>query len=549
MISKVLSRIITILVLIIVIIAIILLFNGKTDTAKIQLLGEPKITIYQNDTYKEPGYNIIDTEDTSGYYINVEGYVNTNKVGIYYLQYLLYNKSGTLISIAEREVVVLIDPYSSVYITLNGEDEEYYFTGDYFDLGAVAYSGNNDITNEIIVESNVVDTIPGMYEVKYQVIVNNKVKEIVRTVYIIDYEIEENIDYDNLRIDLQIKSDNYAYTILPDGDKEFDRDILYPFEAEGIYNFDIYLKNGSHKKYSVKVDQIDKEGPTGTCTLTHDNNRTTVTMNVSDKSGISKYSYNGLDFRNKQTVLSTLTPNVTIRAYDKYNNYTDIKCKSEYGTGFRNIPNNKSGYIVCGTSVTKESQELDQLMQSYGYKTRWAVAAAGTYLVSYKYNIPYFWGGKYVKKGFNPEWGCRHKVYGKVVCSKEMGGEYCQWGLDCTGFTSWAFAQAGFDYNIIRQDKQSEGKWGNFNALSHRFKFSSANMAYANQIKPGDIVHKEGHVGLVIGVSADTIQVAEMRGPILIDIIKKSNGASINGQSNFTNFVLMEDFYKMYGNS
>ena len=547
--NKLLSRIIIVLLALIVVIAIILLSGGIKETARLELIGAPKITLYQNDTYKEPGYNIVDTSDTSGYYINVDGYVNTSKVGIYYLQYLLYNKRGELVSTAEREVIVLIDPSTNVYITLNGEEEEYYLVGDYTDLGATAYLGNTDLSSDIITDSNVISTIPGTYEVRYQVIVNNRSKEVTRIVYIIDYEISEDIDYDNLKISLLIKCDNYAYTLLPDGSKEYTKDILYSFSEEGIYNFDIYLKNGSHKKYSVKVDNIDKEGPTGTCTLTHDINKTTIIMNVSDKSGISKYTFNGMEFSGNQTTINTLSPNVTVRAYDKYNNYTDVKCKSEYGLGFRNINNNKSGYIVCGTSVSSASQELDLLMQSYGYKTRWAVAAAGAYLASYKYHIPYFWGGKYVKKGFNPEWGCRHKVYGgKIVCSKAMGGEYCQWGLDCTGFTSWAFAQAGFDYNIIRQDKQSEGKWGNFNALSHRYKFTSGNIGYANQIKPGDIVHKEGHVGLVIGVNNDTVQVAEMRGPIIIDIIKKSNGVSTNGQSNFTNFVLMDDFYKMYGN-
>ena len=362
----------------------------------------------------------------------------------------------------------------------------------------------------------------------------------------------------NLIMDLLISCDNYYYTILPDGTRSYSKYISYSYDEVGDYEFDLYLMNGSHKKYIVNIESIDREGPTGTCTLYYENNQTTINMNVTDKSGIQKYSYNGLDFYNNTTTLSSITPNITVRAYDKHNNYTDIKCKAELGEGFRSINidssghvQNKSGWIVCGTSVTKDNQELDNLMQSYGYKTRAAVAMAATFLANYKYNIPYFWGGKTITKGIDPTWGCRRNHSTDHNCSKPMASDksYCEYGLDCGGLVRWAFIQAGFDSSILRGEDIVTLRWGKFNPREHLYKFGSNNMAYINQIKPGDIVHKPGHVALVIGVDKDTIQVAEMTGPVIITILSKPNGNSINKQSSFTEFLLMDEFFKMYGNS
>ena len=556
--SRNISRIITFVVLIIVVIAIILLLRGNGDTAKIELIGGNEIVIYQNDQFSDPGYNIIDSNNKTGFYVNIDGKVDTSKLGIYFLKYLLYNNKGNLVSDAERKVIVLEDRINNVTIDLNGDEEEYFFINDYIDNGAVAYQGNNDISHLITIDSKLNPSEVGKYEVKYQIVLNNKIKETSRIVNIIDYNIDENVDLEKLTINLLVNCEDYAYTLLPDGIKEYSKDISYLFNDIGIYNFDIYLKSGSHKKYSVDIVSIDREVPVGTCSLYHENNKTTIKMNVTDKSGIKKYVYNGLEFYDNKTILSTMVTYAIVRAYDNSNNYTDFKCKSEYGTAFRKIDVtdnghilNKSGWIVCGTSVSAASRELDDLMQSYGYKTRDAVAAAAVYLATYKYNIPYFWGGKTTQKGFDINWGCRRNHKTEHNCSKPMASDnsYCEYGLDCAGFTRWCFIQAGFDTNILRGEEQSEGKWGNFDAKAHRYDFNSGNQYYINQIKPGDIVHRPGHVGMVIGVDNEYIQVAEMKGPILIDVIRKSNGTSINSQSNFTDFVLFDDFYKEYGNS
>ena len=556
--SKNLSKIITISVLIIVIIAIILLFQGNGDTAKLELNGLNEMIIYQYDQFIDPGYNIVEANNKTGFYVNVDGRVNTNQIGIYFLKYYLYNKKGVLVSSNERKVIVLQDKIFNVTIELNGDEEEYYFVNDYTDKGAVAYQNNNDITHLINIDSNVNDKEVGKYEVRYQIILNNKVKEVIRKVNIIDLDVKEDVDFEKQNINLIVNCDDYAYTLLPDGIKEYSKNVDYLFKDVGVYEFLVFLKSGSSKKYSTDIVSIDKEGPVGTCDLEYDNNKTIITMNVTDKTGISKYLYNGLTFTTNQTTVNGQNYNVTVRAYDKANNFTDIKCKAKFSTGFKNINvnssgrvQNKLGYIKCDTQTANDSRELDQFVQSYGYKTRDGVVAAAVFLANYKYDIPYFWGGKTTAKGIFQDWGCSRSHRTDHQCGKPLKSDYsyCELGLDCGGFIRWAYIQAGFTEDIVRGEDIVEHKWGNFNPRNYLYKFNSNNLAYINQIKPGDLIHREGHIGLIIGVTNDKLQVAEMKGPLLVTTINKFTGASISKQGNFTEFVLMEEYFKMYGNS
>ena len=547
-----LNKIIKILV-IVIILTIVLLSRGCNGTVEIQLIGNEKITIPQNGQYIDLGYNIVGTDNTDDFYVDVSGSVNTNKVGVYPIEYILYNKNGKYISKVKRQVTVTNDKLSNISMYLKGEEEEYFFINDYIDHGIEVYNGSTDISDEVDVISNVDIENIGKYEVRYQIYNNSDFKEMIRKINIIDFDIVKEINEVDLVINLNIDCEDYYYTILPDNTKVYSKYVNYSYDEIGEYEFDIYLRSGSHKKYTVYIDSVDNIGPSGTCTIYYDNSKTTITVNAQDPSGISKYSYNGLDFYGNTTMINSIATNVVIRAYDKRYNYTEIKCKAEYTNSFRNVSTSKNGWVKCKTNFIKENNELEMLMQGYGYKTRGAVSAAAVYLLEYKYDIPYFWGGKYILKGFNPSWGCEQTHKTGSYCSRPTNSDHslCEWGLDCTGYTTWAFIQAGFDRSVVRLDNQSEGKWGNFSAKQHKYAFSNNNISFANQIKPGDIVWSStdtgGHVGLVIGVDNDSVQIANMVGPIRTTVIKKTGGR-VSGNWNFTHFVLMDEFYMMYGN-
>ena len=76
----------------------------------------------------------------------------------------------------------------------------------------------------------------------------------------------------------------------------------------------------------------------------------------------------------------------------------------------------------------------------------------------------------------------------------------------------------------------------------------TGNQDKVDLIKPGDLVHTEGHVGMVIGTSDTMLKVANMREGVKISYIKKSNGQSTNNDKSFDSFVLFDEFFAMYGN-
>ena len=556
--DKKMDKIILMLILLIVIVLVfVLLKNRFNDSAKLELVNGADIVLYENDPFIDPGYKIVNNKnDSSGYYINKEENVVTNKVGKYYVKYLLYNKNGKLLDEKIRNVIVLEDAISHVKMTLKGAEDEYFFINDYFDNGITVYKDNNDITNQVKIENNVIPSQVGDYEVKYQITIDGKTKETIRKVHIVDLDIRENIDIQNFSINLIINNSAYDYTLLPNGKSDPLNNINYSYQDIKEYDFDIYLKSGSHKKYTVNIQKMDSVGPVGTCTIYYSNTTTQIVMDASDSSGIKKYSFNGMDFNNNIQDLNGIITNVSVKAYDNFDNATDIKCQAKFKREFKNVTPSKK-YIVCGQDLTKANSDLDALMQSYGYKTRDAVAAAALYLAGFDVNIGYQWAGKYTQKGFDSNWGCKKSVTrsssGRLVCSNVISesSDTCQAGLDCTGYTSWAFAQAGFSKDILRTSSQSTGMWGEFNAKKHKYSFRN-NQDKVNLIKPGDIVHIQhettGHVGIVIGISDTEIQVANEHAGIRISNIRKTDGKSTNGDEDFESFVLFDDFFQMYGN-
>lgn len=53
-------------------------------------------------------------------------------------------------------------------------------------------------------------------------------------------------------------------------------------------------------------------------------------------------------------------------------------------------------------------------------------------------DLHYFWGGKYARKGPNPNWGMPKKVTSKGSWST---GKVIPSGLDCSGFVDWVYVQ------------------------------------------------------------------------------------------------------------
>lgn len=223
------------------------------------------------------------------------------------------------------------------------------------------------------------------------------------------------------------------------------------------------------------------------------------------------------------------------------------KIKNEVG----NYANNNNT-IKCGTGSTY-NQGLFNAVRSAGYKTREGVVAAALYLSSHiNIHIPYFWSGGHFHSyngyydggenfmGISNKWGCSVKMSFGGTDNQKDGQKY-PFGMDCSGFVVWAIYNGGY----YTGDKNQELKFTTSKLLTSMggVKISTSSLKNAKgKIKPGDVLYKKGHVGMVIDVKDNKLIVAEERGykyGLVVTEIKYSS-------SRFTHVYLMDNFYNNY---
>jgi len=159
-----------------------------------------------------------------------------------------------------------------------------------------------------------------------------------------------------------------------------------------------------------------------------------------------------------------------------------------------------------GTSLEQFNNLIARSVRAAGLYTKDAAAAVAlslTAVLPQKYNIKieYHWGGKSWNigaTGSKGHWG---------TYKTDSSGELTVYGLDCTGFATWAYVNAGAD---VRKDPSG--------FPSHYPKFGSSK--YVDQVEftpdngePGDFLNMPGHVAMIIGVTNDGYIVAEALTP------------------------------------
>lgn len=107
--------------------------------------------------------------------------------------------------------------------------------------------------------------------------------------------------------------------------------------------------------------------------------------------------------------------------------------------------------------------------------------------------VNYFWGGKSAAEGIDPAWGELREV---TSSGSESSGQMKPYGLDCSGFVSWAFIQLGYDFGEM-ETLLGNGTWNQWDR--------SADIAY-NDIRVGDVAFMNryptdqgNHIGICIG--------------------------------------------------
>lgn len=168
------------------------------NTYNIVLKGNKKITIEQGESFKDPGYEVLDSSGFIVYGVaTVKNDVNTNKPGKYTISYMI---DGEVVE--TREVVVIEkkteDPIEepkdeekdSYIFKLVGDEEVNVLVNTlYYDEGATAKDKDGkDYTSSIVTNNKVDTTVVGKYEITYRLKKNDYDKTITRVVNVVDID-------------------------------------------------------------------------------------------------------------------------------------------------------------------------------------------------------------------------------------------------------------------------------------------------------------------------------------------------------------------------
>ena len=178
---------------------------------------------------------------------------------------------------------------------------------------------------------------------------------------------------------------------------------------------------------------------------------------------------------------------------------------------------------------------------SGGLGTRGAVVAAATYL-SEEENIPYFWGGKYSKVGVNGEWNT-HKPIPSSGSNIQFEGVNWPYGLDCSGFVSWAIINGGFKMEVSYTGAYLDYIKPNI------YTFNTQNLK-SGKIKAGDLLYRNGHIAIItdLDLSKGTIKVAEEKGAEEGMVVTNTTIEDFVKKTNFNDIYSMEEYYNNQDN-
>ena len=333
------------------------------DSITFELVGDKKITVILGQQFSDPGFVASSKKNGNlSSFVEVDGTVDVNKVGKYEIVYTLVYDGSTKQLMRTVEVVedgdssgennngnsdgddgnnngsgTVDDPNSTVSISLNGSSTVYIFKGvNYNDAGARATNKNGaDISNRISTSGGVNTGSVGSYTITYSVSNSSgQVKSVSRQVHVLDMNATitpNNKNYTNQDVDLNInvQADRFSYIVLPNGQKVSQSNYTFKVSSNGSYSFQVYNDVGLAKKYTYNVKNIDKEKPTGSCTVSHGSNGSVITISAKDNIGIALYGYNDKKYNtNKLTFNGFFQQGLTINVsfYDFAGNYGTASC-------------------------------------------------------------------------------------------------------------------------------------------------------------------------------------------------------------------------------
>jgi len=310
---------------------------------------------------------------------------------------LTYNVPLNGINHTLRRMVIVTDNsyVRTLYpnITLTGNKIEYTLRGyDYHDKGATATDNlDGNITDKISGSHNIDPNVSGEYEYVYMVTnsrgYTNTVKR--KVVVVENYTstvltasvTPETMTNQNVTISLNIFGNNFKSLFLPDQREVNTNTASYVVSSTGDYTFLAIDKDGKSISKTIRIDNIDKTPPTGTCFAQVYPQYVDIQANLTTNKQISGFNYivdgqqsgylNSTTYRMVRTnaktasiqikdiIGNTSTNNCTVKYMDPTIGNNKVKYYTYNGVEYV-IPNTKNDLTTFQKSVCRRiSQSAD----------------------------------------------------------------------------------------------------------------------------------------------------------------------------------------------
>lgn len=322
-------------ILISFIIILLLYINFFDEKIIITLFGDSTISLYEGENYFEDGYIALnDSGDNITSRVKVTSNYNKDIPGSYKITYTIKTRFRTFIK--ERKLIVASDPLSYINFKLKGSSIINLRIGEkYIDSGFTCINRNTkeDLSKRVLVESDVNINKSGSYTIKYNLKYDGKEKVLVRKINVYKdkylYSIS-TVNPTNKPVELNFESfiRNYSHVICPNGTLKKTNKFTYYFFQNGEYEFYIYDHSNDYEVFTIKIENIDKVAPTGTCTAILKNGISVYNVISNDKD-IEYYYYNGeAKHKSKESLYKVdyYLRNGSVLLKDYASNQTLIKC-------------------------------------------------------------------------------------------------------------------------------------------------------------------------------------------------------------------------------
>lgn len=496
------------------------------------------------ETYKEPGYQVFNNsgKDLNGL-VKVTGNVDINKKGIYKLTYSIIDENNVTISAARNVIVMDI----GINLSLNNKENTNGLIGininvedEYFDY-------------VILPDGNKINTSKYTYNVNsngsYTFTVYNK-KGMSKEATINVGNIDKIAPQGSCILD---ENNNGSIIKITASDESGIKKYVYNNQTytNSTINLSTFITNANVTIYDNANNTRDI-----TCKVTPGASITNISndgviVTISAKKVATEitgyyFSYDdtkpdkngGYIATSKETIDVVRLPGTTyVWVEDKSGkisapktiNLTNSVLFSTTGSKYKILNGTKlSTYLKNkGWSITGLNNLIARSSRAAGLYSKDAAATSAVALQTvlaqkYKIKIPYWWGGKSWSIGASTEWG---KSSSKTV----NGTTYKYYGLDCSGFITWSYVNAGYKISDYPHDYY----WGEHSGM--RLSLNKKNG------EPGDLLANSGtHVKIIIGKTSTGYITAEAKGNSEGMVISTHSYSSGGGY----NVIKMDKFMK-----